>query len=306
MARSPHRFVRFLVALLVILACPDGAKPEAAQLVGPFTRDDYPQAIIDRPLTLPARMVEAEVGGRFTSLRFAMPVLGVGGTDDWDSDLAVRVGVTDLIQLEAGTAFSLDHTLRDDRGFQGVPGFDIRPSLTSWSRVVPARVSLLALDTETLDTAVTLTLPFVAHSSRTLNFGRGGYVTFTNSGRVLPEVDLAAPTRWRLNDWLWLRAGENLFAITTADGIAHFAFDLGVGVQPLRLFAVTLDTRIASVAFDGGGHGSSQTPADDGTIALTGYFTPIRNLDVIGSLDLPDVGSRFEDYALRIAVRARI
>jgi len=59
-----------------------GAKPEGAQLVGPFTRDDYPQAIIDRPLTLPARMVEAEVGARFTSVRFVTPVLGVGGTDD--------------------------------------------------------------------------------------------------------------------------------------------------------------------------------------------------------------------------------
>ena len=108
MARSPHRFVRFLVALLVILACPDGAKPEAAQLVGPFTRDDYPQAIIDRPLTLPAHMVEAAIGAQFTSLRFEPPVLGVGGTDDWDADLAVRLGVTDRIQLEAATAFSLD------------------------------------------------------------------------------------------------------------------------------------------------------------------------------------------------------
>ena len=294
------------MALLPTFGHSAGAELGAARLVGPFTRDDYPQAIIDRPLTLPARMVEAEVGAQFTSLRFVTPVLGVGGTDDWDADLAVRVGVTDRIQLEAATAFSLDHTLRDDRGFQGVPGFDIRPSLASWRRVVPARVSLLALDTETLDTAVTLTLPFVAHSSRTLNFGRGGYVTFANSGRVLPEVDLAAPTRWRLTDWLWLRAGENLFAATTADGMAHFAFDLGVGVQPHRLFAVTLDSRIASVAFDGGGHETSQTLANDGTIELTGYITPLRNVDVIGSLGLPDVGRGFDDYVTRIAIRARI
>ena len=53
-------------------------------------------------------MVEAEVGAQFTSLRFVTPVLGVGGTDDWDADLAVRLGVTDRIQLEAATAFSLD------------------------------------------------------------------------------------------------------------------------------------------------------------------------------------------------------
>src|SRR5438128_426131 len=152
MARPLRRCALALMALLPTFGHSAGAEPGAARLVGPFTRDDYPQAIIDRPLTLPARMVEAEVGAQFTSLR---------------------------------------------------------------------------------------------------------YVTFANSGRVLPEVDLAAPTRWRLTDWLWLRAGENLFAATTADGMAHFAFDLGVGVQPHRLFAVTLDSRIASVAFDGGGHETS-------------------------------------------------
>jgi len=53
-------------------------------------------------------MVEAAIGAQFTSLRFEPPVLGVGGTDDWDADLAVRLGVTDRIQLEAATAFSLD------------------------------------------------------------------------------------------------------------------------------------------------------------------------------------------------------
>src|SRR5256885_16433141 len=113
MTRPLRRCALVLMALLPTFGHSAGAELGAAQLVGPFTRDDYPQAIIDRPLTLPARMVEAEVGGRFTSLRFAMPVLGVGGTDDWDGDLAVRGGVTDLIQLEAGTAFSPDHTLPD-------------------------------------------------------------------------------------------------------------------------------------------------------------------------------------------------
>jgi len=309
MAGARHRFALPVIAVLAILAPPAGAEPGAARLVGPFTRDDYPQAIIDRPLTLPAGMIEAEIGAQFTSLRFETPVFGVGGTDDWDGDLAVRVGVTDRIQLEAGTAFSLDHTLRDEQGFQGVPGFDVRPSLTSWRRIVPVRLSLLALDTETLDTAVTLTLPFVAHASRTFFLGRSGekVVTFANGdGRVLPEVDLAAPTRWRLTDWLWLRAGENLFAVTTGDGIAQFAFDLGVGVQPHRLFAVTLDSRMASIAFDGGGHETSQTLADAGTIELTGFFTPLRNVDVVGSLGLPNVGRGFDDYVTRIAVRARI
>src|SRR5437667_11997375 len=121
MARPRRRCALALMALLQTFGHSAGAEPGAARLVGPFTRDDYAQAIIDRPLTLPARMVEAEVGAQFTSTRFVTPVLGVGGTDDWDADLAVRVGVTDRIQLEAATAFSLDHTLRDDRGFQGVP-----------------------------------------------------------------------------------------------------------------------------------------------------------------------------------------
>ena len=295
-----------VIALLVATARATGAEPSGARLVGPFTREDYPQAVIDRPLTLPAGMVEGEVGADFTSFRFATPVLGVGGADEWAGDVTLRVGVTDRVQFEAGTSFSLDYTQRDQQPFQGRSNIDIRPNLASWQRVVPVRLSVLALDTEALDTAVTLTLPFVAHSSRTIFFGRGGSMTFSNSdGRVLPAVQLAAPTRWRLTDWLWLRAGENLFSVTTGDGTAAFAFDLGLGVQAHPMFAVTLDTRIASVAFDGSGSKGSETLADRGTIDLEGIFSPLRNVDLIGGLALPDVCRGFDDYVIRMAVRVR-
>ena len=309
MTRS--RLVFALFTLVTLLARTTAAQSPA--LVGPFTRDDYPQALIDRPLTLPAGMVEAESGWSFVSQRFDVrwqrlnaDGFRVGGSDDWNADLALRVGVTDRIQIEAGTSFSLDHTLRGDAGVQGVSGLDLRPSLTSWQRIVPLRLSLLALDTEAVDTAITLTLPFVASASRTYYFGRGGrIVSRLGDGRVLPAVQLAAPTRWRLTDWCWLRAGENLFQVTTGQGTAAFAFDFGVGIQPHRMIAVTLDSRIASIAFDGDGELASQTLADVGTIDLEGTFSPVAWFDVVGALVLPDVGQGFDDYLTRLAFRVR-
>ncbi len=38
-----------------------------------------------------------------------------------------------------------------------------------------------------------------------------------------------------------------------------FAFDFGLGVQPHPMLAVTLDSRIAAVSFDGDGHSSRRT-----------------------------------------------
>ena len=303
---------RTLVATGVLLAAFASlarADDGAARLVGPFTRDDYPQAVIDRPLTLPAGMVEGEIGGRFVSRSFRpfafLPSV-TDGIDDWFLDLAVRVGITDRVQLEAGTAFSLDHQVRGDSGFQGAFGFDPRANLTSWQRRIPLRLSVLALDTEALDTAVTLTLPFVAFQERRVSVPRGGTFVLRNSdGRALPEVDLGAPTRWRLTDWFWFRAGQDLFAVTTNDGTAGFFFNVGMGVQPHPMFAATLDSRIAAVTFDGGGHSSSVTLADVGTIALEGTFTPIRCLDIVGDFDIPDVGNGVDKYAIRTAMRVR-
>jgi len=296
-----------LAALVPIASADDGP----ARLVGPFTRDDYPQAVIDRPLTLPAGMVEGEIGGRFVSQRqtfqpftFYPPL--VSGVDDWYLDLAIRVGITDRIQLEAGTAFSLDHQERGYHSSQGGFGFDPRANLTSWQRVIPLRVSVLALDTEALDTAVTLTLPFTAYQDRIVHFPRGGTRIVRNGdGRVLPAVQLAAPTRWRLTDWLWLRAGQDLFTVTTAEGLARFAFLFGVGVQPHPMFALTLDSRIAAVSFDGSGNSSSTTLADYGDLLLEGTFTPIRCLDIVGGLDIPNLSNGVDTYAIRTAVRVR-
>lgn len=285
------------------------AESADARLVGPFAKEDYPQAVIDRPLTLPAGMVEGELGFSFVSQRFDPAILAISGADEWLLDVALRVGVTDRIQVEAGTAFSLDYRERKPSVFLGlgVRGFDVRPSKASWQQVVPLRLSALALDTETLDTAVTLTLPFTRHAERTANVFRGGQFRFRNGdGRVLPAVELAAPTRWRLCDWAWLRAGENLFGVTTGDVTASFAFDLGVGVQPHRIFAVTLDSRIAEIAFDGDGEEGSETLADHGTIDLEGTLAPFPGFDLVGSLGLPDVGSGFDEWETRVAIRVRI
>lgn len=290
------------MAVLATLALTSVAT--AQQLVGPFRKADYPQAVIDRPLTLPAGMVEGEAGFTFVSTRFPR-VLGIGGADEWLSDLTLRVGITDWLQVEAGTAFSLDYTQRDVDNFQGSSPFDIRSTLTSWQRVVPLRFSALALDTDSLDTAVTLTLPFVAHSSRIIRFGRFGQERFSNSGRVLPAVALAAPTRWRLTDWLWVRGGQNLFAVTTDDGTAAFSFDAGLGVQPIPMIALTMDTRLASVAFDGDGESSSNTLGNSVPLAWQLTVAPCRLFDVVGDVAVDDVGRGFDNYLLRLGFRAR-
>ncbi len=304
MRRSiPGWFMR-VAWLSFVVARAASAASDATHLVGPFTLADYPRAVIDRPLTLPRGVVEGEVGFSFASQTLDPAFLGVGGVDRWDTDVALRVGVTDWLQLEAATSFNLDyHQRRAD--FEGI-FTETRPTLSSWNRTVPVRLSVLALDTETLDTAVTLTIPFLSHSTRT-NFLRSGSIEVSNGpNRVVPEVDLGAPTRWRLTDWLWLRAAQDLFAVSTVDGTASFAFNVGIGVQPLPIFAATLDTRIATVAFDGSGHSTSETLADRGTILLEGTLAPCRYFDLIGDLDLPDVGSGVDDWLARLAFRVRI
>ena len=291
---------------------PVAAAAEEARLVGPFAKDEYPQAVIDRPLTLPAGMIEGEVGFSFLSLpsnpAVVDPILGVKGADQWLMDVSLRVGVTDRIQVEVGSAFSLDYSQWPrNTPPQFVPPPDIRPSQASWQHVIPLRLSGLALDTETLDTAVTLTLPFVAHAERTVSLGRAGVFRFQNGdGRVLPAVQLAAPTRWRLSDWVWLRAGENLFQVTTGDVTATFAFDLGIGVQPHRIFAVTLDSRIADVSFDGDGAQSSQTLADVGIVDLEATLAPLPGFDLVGSLGRPNVGRGFNEWVTRVGIRVRL
>src|SRR5689334_14866083 len=85
------------IVLCLTVAAPALADDDTPRLVGRFTRADYPQALIDRPLTLPAGMVEVELGGTCVSQRFDPPLFGVGGTDDWYADLAVRVGITDRL-----------------------------------------------------------------------------------------------------------------------------------------------------------------------------------------------------------------
>jgi hypothetical protein len=295
--------VGLAVAAVMLFASRGAAQP---RLVGPFPKDEYPQAVIDRPLTLPAGMVEGELGATFSSIRFDDPSNFVlTGIDEWTMDGTLRVGVTDRIQVEAGTSFSLDYTQTGDQGFQGVRN-DVRPSFTSWQHIVPVRLSFLALDTEALDTAVALKVPFAAHVTRELSFGRGGTVRLQNvPGHVIPLVGLEAPTRWRLTDWLWLRAGKNLFNVTTDDVFAVFSFNFGVGVQPHPMLAMTLDTRIADVLFNGSGDSASKTLADRGTIDLEGTFAPCRWFDFVGQLALPDVGAGFDDWATRMAVRVR-
>ena len=93
--------------------------------------------------------------------------------------------------------------------------------------------------------------------------------------------------------------------MTTGNGTARFAFDLGVGLQPHPMFAITLDSRIADVTFRGDGNGASETIADVAPIVVEGTFTPVRWLDFVGTFDLPDVGGGVDNYALRSAVRVR-
>src|SRR5262245_28673332 len=135
---------RSVLLVCLALAVRAGAEDDGTRLVGPFTRADYPQAVIDRPLTLPAGTVGADPGGDFVSRRLETSLFGFAGADDWNLDLALRVGITDWLQAEAGTTFSLVHTTRASTGFEGVGALDLRPTLTSWQRVVPVRLSVLA------------------------------------------------------------------------------------------------------------------------------------------------------------------
>jgi hypothetical protein len=57
-----------LLVLLTAIARVASAESDEARLVGPFANVDHPQALIDRPLTLPAGRVEGELGATFAEL----------------------------------------------------------------------------------------------------------------------------------------------------------------------------------------------------------------------------------------------
>ena len=55
MHRPCSRLALVLLTLASGAARVLAAEPAGARLVGPFPKDEYPQALIDRPLTLPGR-----------------------------------------------------------------------------------------------------------------------------------------------------------------------------------------------------------------------------------------------------------
>jgi hypothetical protein len=110
----------------------------------------------------------------------------------------------------------------------------------------------------------------------------------------MPAVGPRSADAWRVTDWLWFRAGEDLFGVSTEQRLcAIFSFPFGLGVQPHRCSRGRSTAASRPSLFNGERRlGISETLADRGTIDLEGTFAPCRWFDLVGQLALPNVGRR--------------
>lgn len=299
---------RVIVAVLtgVVLA---SAMPAHAAGVGPFAKSDYPVSLIDRPLTLPSGMVEARLEAAFTS--FTIPLgafdpntqrFGIRDFhfDNWDLVGNLAVGITDRLQVELGTSFSISEGR--------LPGtLDFRPSTASWDRNLNVRLSYLALDTETFDVAPAIAVPFhIDAGSRTVHVpGSNQVFRVEDQTDVVELVAVETPARWTLGRHVWLEGGRDLATISTDPGAAFVSFVGGLGVQASASFATVLDMNFAELVFDGQG-ADTRTLDDAVPLRLTGLLALCRWADLTGGLTLRDARDGFDFYQLRIGVTVRL
>lgn len=280
---------RVIVAALIAVLLAPGVPARAAG-IGPFAKADYPLSLIDRPLTLPRGMVEGRLEAVFSSATLQFGVFDprtlrfvVRNThlDAWDLVTGLAIGITDRLQAELSTAFSVSE-----------PAELVGPSTTSWNHNLNVRLSYLVVDTETFDVAPAITVPFHVDAGS------------LDTRDVVEVIGIETPARWVLGRHVWLEAGRGLANIGTDPAAALLSFVGGLGVQVSRSFATLLEMDFAKVLFRG--DGTDERTLDDAVpVRLTGLLALCRGADLRGGLLLPNAQDGFDFYQLRMGVTVR-
>ncbi len=280
--------------------------------IAPIDKYHYPQAVIDRPLTLPRGMLELRTAFAFTSLDFFSLRL-----DDWDMIASGGYGITDRLQLDIATVFSL-HRNDASRGYDHTV---YQPTTSaSWNHTLSVRLSYQAFDGEALDIAPNLTVPFQSDGGgltkipaipRMLTpIDLGNPVSSTNDN-VVEALGIEVPFRYLLGRRLWMEGGRSLVTISTNDPVdAEFAFVTGLGLQATQALSLLAETQIANVFVPVDDSEAHATPtsnlADFVPLRFTGVFAPRSWLDFTAVLSLPDAGEGFANYRVMGGIRIRL
>ena len=209
-------------ALLTVLLCS-----------APAVADEYPTALIDRPLALPRGLVQIDAALGHETRR----TLGIEVLSAEETTLAVRAGFSTRWELGAATSLRL------------------HPD-AAWSRETALSGAFRALDGDRLDLAPSLVLP--------LSFHRGYDLVGT--------AWLGLGLRARLTDRLFVVAGRRLLPIDVRPAFAvHLGLDGGLGFQATPTIALLAETQ-AAVVTALGPIDRTTTPLDDWPLALTALW----------------------------------
>lgn len=168
----------------------------------------YPQAFIDRPLTLPKGMAQLSVA--VVHQRVDIGALQANATG---SSLAAAYGITDKMQIFAATDFEIDP---DQEWLKHI--------------AIDGRVSLL--DTAKLDIVGSL----------------GLIVDFDEEAdNLLPRIQVDAATRYLVDNKLFVLVGQDLLDINTDPFQLNINAVLGVGYQASPALSILASTLPLSI-----------------------------------------------------------
>jgi hypothetical protein len=174
--------------------------------------DEWPRAVIDRPLTLQHGLIEANIDGGLTRRR----VLGVRLGED-DLVIGVRWGVTETVELDAATSI-------------------VSAPEAGWSGLIRASIAWRRIHTDDLD---------VVPTARLDGCGSCGF-------SVVSTAALGAPLRWRATRSIYVHAGRELLPVTIRPYLAlDLSLRTGAGVQLTPWLAAEVDAELARVTVVG-------------------------------------------------------
>lgn len=233
---------------------------------GVYTKANWPSELTLRPLVLGKGMIEARGGLSYARITILDTSASATGLA-----LGAGYGVTDKIEAGLSTGLGID------------PEFD-------WSKSIGLYGNYLVIDQAKLDVA--------AGISTALNFQDGA--------DVLGGFSINAPTRFLINDKIFVFGGDGLVPIGISDpSSVSLNLNVGAGFQATPKLAVTLDTQIVHLKLTGDANATTSL-ADFIPIGLRALFAVNNQLDAQLILAFPDVANAGDFMTLFAGVNYRL
>lgn len=254
-------------------AAPAEEAPAAAgQGIGPFTKESYPSALIDRPLTLPAGMIEVRPSLQYLNLTITDPLSGASASFSATGlGVGVGYGITDKIEAGLSTGLGIDPDVE-------------------WSESIGLYGAFSAIDTAKMDIAPSV--------STELDFADGA--------DVLSAISIGAGFRYLVSDKLFVRAGNNLLNLVIApDAGLQLNVNGGIGFQATPELAIAADLNMISLKVFGDAVGDS-TFFDPFGLTLTGLYAISNKLDAYVQIALPSIADAADIYGISVGANVRL